>query len=240
MGEEKMSEIGTNFFERGERYAHNAIKNAQDLVDLNEFLETNKARLTREAQHNLNEEVNGNCEMLAQKYNMEPYLLQHILTDSLADIALEDEYVEETLGKLLVYVKMKRAEEIQFFKEEQEKFARRQTEQNMSEQMMTIRKVESVYERQLRSIQDRNNHNALNLKRYKEWLISQTNSILNSTNDLETLSPRTRKFIDGFIKRELVVWTEDRYEFNQQKFLFELTDLEFWKMSISLKNEFGV
>lgn len=175
-----------------------------------------------------NDNVGDFCRSVANSLGMEPYALEYLLKELLPYLYENDEYVKKVLGELIVYAKLK--EHTWLNQEVRDKTAEyeQQTRENLDSNRSTFDTFKDRYER--RNMQFNVDHaiEGARVAADKEWLIRETNKVLNVTgNNFTVMSPSDRAIIQTLMDQNMIVQDGNYWLINQQKILFELSDAEY-------------
>ncbi|MNK54733.1 hypothetical protein D3C87_737250 [compost metagenome] len=197
--------------------------------DLNKNLTRDINILTQQAQHNLNEDVASGTQWLAENIGMEPYTLEYILGDVIGDLWTEDDYVRDTMSKLLVYVKMKEADRIAARVKELQEYANRITQENLEREAPALRSIKERYRKRIETAEADVANKHRDMTSYKEWFIERVNRAHAMAGKIEHMCDDDQKLIRRLDEKGLLGRDGPYTYINRDQIMF-MDDVEFSRM----------
>lgn len=216
--EKIIAEISSRFLESGAKTTMRAVKHENERKEIAVVFQNERIRLEEYCEYDPNQNVSEELKVLAKKYGLEPYMLQHIFFKIIPTLLLENENFSEQMSKMLITAKLIYGEELNEAKRLSESNAKIQRERNLQNQRGKFENIRQREERAKISLRDATRHNARSVENWMTYISDETQRIFGGQKSLDHLGPRNKEFVRILSDAGLVTKEGGVYEFEYGKF----------------------
>ena len=179
-------------------------------------------------------EVNDDLRIMAKFMGMEAFVLQHMMSHSIPQALQNDEFLRTRMKEILVYVKLRQAEDIAEFRADHLADVEAETQQNVQASQNTMRAYKDRIKKDLERINNDLQKLEKDVMQEKQWLVSRVNRALALTGGRTQFMSRTDQNIVNNMEALGLVVQDGPYRVVHQDKIVYMDDLEFCKIAPTL------